>query len=67
MLQSVKATIDADGSIRLHEQVLVPYPCRAIVTRLVEPELFETALLSQEYLADDWERPEEDAARSHLQ
>ncbi|SDB25151.1 hypothetical protein SAMN05660653_01181 [Desulfonatronum thiosulfatophilum] len=67
MLRTVKATLEADGSVRLHEQVQVPFPCRAIVTILDEPEDFETALLSQESLAQDWERPEEDAAWSHLQ
>ncbi len=32
-----------------------------------EPEISETAVLSEPALAKDWGRPEEDAAWSHLQ
>ena len=43
---------------------------RALVT-ILEPEAptgtSETALLSEAALAEDWNRPEEDAAWSHLQ
>ncbi|MEX2118462.1 MAG: hypothetical protein WD847_02535 [Pirellulales bacterium] len=45
-------------------------PRRALVTILEEapPELpHETALLSEAALAEDWSRPEEDAAWSYLQ
>jgi hypothetical protein len=31
------------------------------------PTVHETALLSEAALAEDWNRPEEDAAWSHLQ
>ncbi len=41
--------------------------CRSIVTLLKEPEVPETALLSQQALEEDWQRPEEDEAWSHLQ
>ena len=67
MLESVEATIGTNGEIRLHEPLHVGHPCRAIVTIIDEPEIPETALLSQHALSEDWERPEEDAAWSHLQ
>ena len=43
---------------------------RALVTILAEEpgaSMHETALLSEAALAEDWNRPEEDAAWSHLQ
>ena len=42
---------------------------RALVTVLEEPlaETFETALLSETSLAEDWLKPEEEEAWSHLQ
>ena len=46
----------------------LPFPHRALVTILdEEPHANETALLSEAVLAGDWNRPEEDAAWSHLQ
>ena len=35
--------------------------------RLLKPLRFPTALVSEPALAEDWDRPEEDAAWSHLQ
>jgi hypothetical protein len=67
MLQAVEATIEASGAVRLLEPIHLAHSCRAIVTILAEPEIPETALLSQQTLAQDWESPEEDAAWSHLQ
>jgi hypothetical protein len=67
MIKSVEARIETDGEIRLLEPVHVEHSCRAIVTIIDEPDAPETALLSEEALACDWERPEEDAAWSHLQ
>lgn len=67
MLKSIEATIEANGQVHLLESVHVGHLCRAIVTIIEEPEIPETALLSQTALAQDWERPEEDAAWSHLQ
>ena len=41
---------------------------RALVTILAdEPDIPKTALLSEAALAEDWNRPEEDDAWSHLQ
>ena len=70
MLQAVEAVIDQDGNVRLLSPVRLSAARRAIVTILDEEWLGivpETALLSEEALAKDWNRPEEDAAWSHLQ
>lgn len=69
MLRTVEAVIEADGRVRLLEEVDVSGPRRALVTILDEsadePNL--TALLSEAALAEDWNREEEDAAWQHLQ
>ena len=67
MLKAVEATIETNGEIHLIEPLHLAHSCRAIVTIMEESEVPETALLSQQALAHDWERPEEDAAWSHLQ
>jgi hypothetical protein len=67
MLHALEATIEASGEIHLIEPIHLAHSCRAIVTILEEPEIPETALLSQQTLAHDWDSPEEDAAWSHLQ
>ncbi len=67
MLKAVEATIEANGEIHLIEPLHLTHSCRAIVTIMEDPNVPETALLSQQALAHDWERPEEDAAWSHLQ
>ena len=67
MLKAVEAKIESDGKIHLLEPLRLGHSCRAIVTIIEEPDVSETALLSQQTLAHDWERPEEDQAWSHLQ
>ena len=70
MLQTIEAVIDEQGNVRLLEPIHLPTARRALVTILeYEPfvDLPETALLSEPALAEDWNRPEEDAAWSHLQ
>ena len=67
MMKAVEATIEKDGRVWLHETLHLDHSCRAIVTIIDEPQIPETALLSEQSLADDWERPEEEAAWSHLQ
>ena len=67
MLKTVEARIETDGHIHLLEPLRLRHQCRAIVTVIDEPKTPETALLSQQALSRDWERPEEDAAWSHLQ
>ena len=69
MIQTIEAVIDARGQVRLLSEISVTGPRRALVTILDEPGVFpgEAALLSEAALAEDWNRPEEDAAWSYLQ
>ena len=70
MIQTVEAIIDEKGNVRLLEPVQLPAARRALVTVLDEYptiQISETALLSEQSLAEDWNRPEEDEAWSHLQ
>ncbi len=70
MIRTIKAVIDERGTVRLLENVNLPNARRALVTILEEePSTHgsEAALLSEAALAEDWNRPEEDAAWSHLQ
>ena len=70
MLRTVEAVIDAQGHVQVLEPISLPGARRALVTILEEEpgtSIHETALLSEAALAEDWTRPEEDAAWSHLQ
>jgi hypothetical protein len=70
MIETHEAVIGTDGSVRLLDRVHLPVARRALVTILEEePNAHpaETALLSEAALAQDWNRPEEDAAWAHLQ
>ena len=70
MLRTVEAIIDAQGHVQVLEPISLPGARRALVTILDEEpgtNIHETALLSEAALAEDWNRPEEDAAWSHLQ
>jgi hypothetical protein len=70
MIQTLEAVIDEHGAVRLLEDVRLPAARRALVTILEdEPASHpaETAFLSEAALAEDWSRPEEEAAWAHLQ
>jgi ATP-dependent DNA ligase len=70
MIQTVEAVIDENGRVQLLEDVCLPEARRALVTILEEEPaagVSETALLSEQSLAEDWNRSEEDEAWSHLQ
>ncbi len=70
MIQTVEAIIDQNGNVHLLESIKLPALRRALVTILEEEpatSASETALLSEQALAEDWMRPEEDEAWSHLQ
>ena len=70
MIKTVEAVIDEQGRVRLLEAVAVARRRRALVTILEEdpgPDPHEIARLSENALAEDWNRPEEEAAWSHLQ
>ena len=68
MMKTVEAIIDEQGNVTLLERVRPAGARRALVTILEEsPSEAESALLSEAALAEDWNRPEEDEAWSHLQ
>ena len=67
-MRTVEAILEPNGEVRLVEEVRVSSPRRALVTILEEgPRVDDAALLSEAALAEDWNRPEEDAAWAHLQ
>jgi hypothetical protein len=70
MPRTIEGVIDREGNIRLLEPIRVPTLRRVLVIVLDDEPLLkvsETALLSEPALAEDWNRPEEDEAWSHLQ
>jgi len=70
MIRKIEAVIDEQGTVRLKETVRLVAPRRAIVTIFDEDrggKVDESTLLSEPALGQDWNRPEEDAAWSHLQ
>ena len=69
MLKTIKAVIDPEGNVHLREPVHLSGERPALVTILEDESISsipETALLSGLALAEDWNRPEEDAVWSHL-
>lgn len=78
MPETVEAIVDEDGRIRLPSSVSLRKDQRVLVTILEEgdenkstpdtgADVAETALLSEESLAEDWTREEEEQAWKHLQ
>ncbi len=70
MIQTIEAIIDETGKVQLLESIQLKEARRALVTILEEEpsaKVPETALLSEQSLAEDWMKPEEDEAWSHLQ
>ena len=65
MFTTIEAEVDEKGHIRPKEPITLPPGSRVLIT-VLEPDGLETALLSESALAADWQRPEEDAAWSHL-
>jgi len=69
MIQTIEAIIDETGKVQLLESIQLKEARRALVTILEEEpstKVSETALLSESSLAEDWLKPEEDEAWSHL-
>ena len=65
MIRTIEAFVDEDGTVRLLEDVRLSAPHRALVTIFEEEPVVrpdDVTLLSEATLADDWNRPEEDAA-----
>ncbi len=71
MIQTLEAVVDEHGKVQLLESIQLTVPRRALVTILDERPTTrfadEIALFSEAALAEDWDRPEEDVAWSHLQ
>ena len=70
MFKTVEAIIEPDGKVLLLEDVQLTESHRALVTILEDEPVSKasvTALLSEPSLSEDWDRPEEDEAWSHLQ
>ncbi len=70
MIRTIEAVVDEQGRIRLLEDVKLSESRRALVTILDEdPRMMagEPALLSEQALAEHWNRPEEDEAWSYPQ
>lgn len=63
MLTTIEAEVDEKANFRPKEPVTIPPGSRVLIT-VVEVE--GTELLSEAALSADWERPEEEAAWSHL-
>ena len=66
MNQSVEAIVDEQGRVSLLKPLRFPSPRRAVVM-IMDDDPLESARVSEPALAEDWNRPEEDAAWSHLQ
>ena len=69
MHRTVEAVIEADGRVRLLEPIEPGTARRALLTILDEPaeEASNLSALLSEAALEDWNRPEEDEAWSHLQ
>ena len=65
-MRTLEAIISKDGQIRLLQPIEGGSERRAIVVVLEEVLVEETAVLSERAL-ENWNRPEEDSAWSHLQ
>ena len=68
MIRAIEAVVDEGGRVQLAEPVDIKGVHRALVIILDErpSEAMETAILSEQSLAADWLRSEEDEAWSHL-
>jgi hypothetical protein len=67
--RTVEAVIDENGNVRLLEPVHLSSARHALVTIFEDRPAAgtsESALLAEGALAEDWNRPEEDEAWSHL-
>jgi len=70
MLRTVEAVIDEHGNVHLLAAIRLTAARKALVTSLEDARevgVSEIALLSEQALAKDWDRPEEDEAWPHLQ
>ena len=66
MKPTIEAEVDEHGNIRPKEPVSLPPGSQLLITVLGN-RASETALLSEQSLTADWNRPEEDAAWAGLE
>lgn len=66
MNPTIEARVDEAGVIRPKEPIALPPGSRLLITVLSIPATGVGALLSEEALAADWNRPEEDQAWATL-
>jgi predicted DNA-binding antitoxin AbrB/MazE fold protein len=62
---TIEAEVDDQGNIRPKQPVTLAPGSRVLIT-VIERGDTDSALLSEPALGVDWQRPEEDAAWSHL-
>lgn len=67
MLQTIEVEIDATGHVHPLEPIFKLPVGRALLTLLNSSVEDETLQLAEPALAEDWLKPEEDAAWAHLQ
>jgi len=70
MIRTIKAVVEPDGTVQLLEPIRLESPRQALLTILEDGDDDSRSIearLSEAALADDWSRPEEDAAWAHLQ
>ena len=66
MIRAIEAVVDEGGRVQLVEPIEIKGLHRALVI-ILEERPVETAMLSEQSLAADWLRSEEEEAWSHLQ
>ena len=66
MRPTIEAEVDEQGNIRPKEPIALTPGSKLLITVVATPAS-ETALLSEQTLAADWGRPEEDAAWADLE
>ena len=66
MIRAIEAVVDEGGRVQLVESIEIKGLHRALVI-ILEERPVETAMLSEQSLAADWLRSEEEEAWSHLQ
>jgi hypothetical protein len=65
MFPTIEPEVGESGQIRPKEPLILAPGTRVLVT-VLDCAASEPALLNETSLAEDWHRPEEDAAWSHL-
>ena len=67
MFKTIEAVLSPKGLLNFPEKFKIRQSQRVLVTFLEETGTEDITLFSEQALAKDWSRPEEDAAWKHLQ